>query len=174
MFHVGEIHRVENLISTLVLPSLNRFHFISFHFVSFHVGEIHRVDVIFYSRSPLSEPFFVADCFFRCRGDHKERRNFNTLVLPSIILMRSVLCILAFWHFWAFWCFVNLGPQVILCYIIGVADSLYICIYSLGHFLTTKGALIDGDGYPPKNPKKGSKKWQKMTTFHSNLMSKKC
>jgi len=31
-------------------------------------------------------------------------------------------------------------------------------IYSLGHFLTTKGALIDGDRYPPKNPKKGSKK----------------
>jgi len=36
-------------------------------------------------------------------------------------------------------------------------------IYSLGHFLTTKGALIDGDGYPPKNPKKGSKKGQKNT-----------
>ena len=35
-------------------------------------------------------------------------------------------------------------------------------IYSLGHFLTTKGALIDGDGYPPKNPKKGSKKGQNL------------
>jgi len=35
-------------------------------------------------------------------------------------------------------------------------------IYSLRHFLTTKGALIDGDGYPPKNPKKGSKKVTKM------------
>jgi len=31
-------------------------------------------------------------------------------------------------------------------------------IYSLGHFLTTKGALIDGDGYPPKNPKNDPKK----------------
>jgi len=39
-----------------------------------------------------------------------------------------------------------------------VARGLYYVIYSLGHFLTTKGALIDGDGYPPENPKKGSKK----------------
>jgi len=31
-------------------------------------------------------------------------------------------------------------------------------IYSLGHFLSTKGALIDGDGYPPKNPKNDPKK----------------
>jgi len=38
----------------------------------------------------------------------------------------------------------------------------YMYIYSLRHFLTTKGALIDGDGYPPKNPKKGSKKGVKM------------
>jgi len=36
--------------------------------------------------------------------------------------------------------------------------AYYMYIYSLRHFLTTKGALIDGDGYPPKNPKKGSKK----------------
>jgi len=39
----------------------------------------------------------------------------------------------------------------------------YMYIYSLGHFLTTKGALIDGDGYPSKNPKKGSKKVSKIT-----------
>jgi len=35
-------------------------------------------------------------------------------------------------------------------------------IYSLRHFLTTKGALIDGDGYPPKNPKNDPKKVTKM------------
>jgi len=35
---------------------------------------------------------------------------------------------------------------------IGVADPTTMYIYSLRHFLTTKGALIDGDGYPPKNP----------------------
>ena len=43
-----------------------------------------------------------------------------------------------------------------------VARGYYMYIYSLRHFLTTKGALIDGDGYPPKNPKKGSKKGDKM------------
>jgi len=45
-------------------------------------------------------------------------------------------------------------------------------IYSLGHFLTTKGALIDGDGYPPKNPKNDLKKVTKMTKIHSKLTSK--
>jgi len=45
-------------------------------------------------------------------------------------------------------------------------------IYSLGHFLTTKGALIDGDGYPPKNPKKGSKNDQKMIKFDVKKWSK--
>ena len=41
----------------------------------------------------------------------------------------------------------------------------YMYIYSLGHFLTTKGALIDGDGYPPKNPKKGQKSVKKVSIF---------
>jgi len=36
-------------------------------------------------------------------------------------------------------------------------------IYSLRHFLTTKGALIDGDGYPPKNPKNDPKNDPKMS-----------
>jgi len=35
--------------------------------------------------------------------------------------------------------------------IIGVAGHPIMYIYSLRHFLTTKGALIDGDGYPPKS-----------------------
>jgi len=52
----------------------------------------------------------------------------------------------------------------------GHAPILY--IYSLRHFLTTKGALIDGDGYPPKNPKIDPKKVSKMINFHLNLMSK--
>jgi len=56
-----------------------------------------------------------------------------------------------------------LGPQVILSYNIGMAGHHTMYIYSLRHFLTTKGALIDGDGYPPKNPKKGSKKGSKIT-----------
>jgi len=45
------------------------------------------------------------------------------------------------------------------------ALAYYMYIYSLRHFLTTKGALIDGDGYPPKNPKIDPKNSQKMTTF---------
>ena len=46
--------------------------------------------------------------------------------------------------------------------IIGVGLTPILYIYSLGHFLTTKGALIDGDGYPPKNPKNDPKKVTKM------------
>ena len=47
-------------------------------------------------------------------------------------------------------------------------------IYSLRHFLTTKGALIDGDGYPPKNPKNDPKKVSKNTKIWSKLRQKKC
>jgi len=57
---VGELHRRE-IISTLVLPSLNRklfFKFLSLC-VTLDVGEIHRVVIKYYSRSPLSEPDFV-------------------------------------------------------------------------------------------------------------------
>jgi len=43
-------------------------------------GRIHRVDIIFYSRSPLSEPeqvFGVLSSFcFRCRGDSQGSRNY--------------------------------------------------------------------------------------------------
>ena len=48
----------------------------------------------------------------------------------------------------------------------------YMYIYSLGHFLTTKGALIDGDAYPPKMPKNDPKMTPKMTNFSLNLRSK--
>jgi len=44
---------------------------------------------------------------------------------------------------------------------IGVrAHTMY--IYSLRHFLTTKGALIDGDGYPPLPPLKWPQKVTKI------------
>jgi len=49
----------------------------------------------------------------------------------------------------------------------------YMYIYSLRHFLTTKGALIDGDGYPPKNPKNDPKKVTNLINFRWNLRSKK-
>ena len=47
-------------------------------------------------------------------------------------------------------------------------------IYSLGHFLTTKGALIDGDGYPPKNPKNDPKMTPKNSEIWSKLETKMC
>jgi len=50
------------------------------------------------------------------------------------------------------------------------APILY--IYSLRHFLTTKGALIDGDGYPPKMPKNDPKKHSKTVKNWSKLVSK--
>ena len=45
-------------------------------------------------------------------------------------------------------------------------------IYSLGHFLTTKGALIDGDGYPPKMTKNDPFFDQKMTKIDIKNESK--
>ena len=61
----------------------------------------------------------------------------------------------------------------------GLGDGWFVAtpilyIYSLRHFLTTKGALIDGDAYPPKTPKKGSKNGQKLIKFRSKKQSKKC
>jgi len=56
-----------------------------------------------------------------------------------------------------------MGPHGEMMNIIGVGLTPILYIYSLRHFLTTKGALIDGDGYPPKNPQNGSKKVTKMT-----------
>jgi len=47
-------------------------------------------------------------------------------------------------------------------------------IYSLGHFLTTKGALIDGDGYPPKNPKNDPKMTPFLIKNEVKKQSKKC
>jgi len=41
-------------------------------------------------------------------------------------------------------------------------------IYSLRHFLTTKGALIDGDGYPPLPPLK----WPQNDPFFDQKMTK--
>jgi len=56
----GEIHRKRRIILTLVLPSMNRFWGI-FNPILFHVGEIHRVAVFKYSRSP---PVFLAFMYF--------------------------------------------------------------------------------------------------------------
>jgi len=71
-----------------------------------------------------------------------------------------------------------LGPHGEVMNNIGVADPTTMYIYSLGHFLTTKGALIDGDVTPPLPPlkwvKKGSKIDQKLMKMevknHSKIM----
>jgi len=66
----------------------------------------------------------------------------STLVLQSVFLHPLIL----------------MGPQGINVYHSGrvchVMATPILYIYSLGHFLTTKGALIDGDAYPPKNDQK--------------------
>jgi len=121
-------------ISTLILPSLNRKYCSGLFYFNSDVGEIHRVV------------------------------NFNTLVLPSMIL--------PFWAFWGFWHFAKWGPMVWWWDIIVAGCTPILYIYSLRHFLTTKGALIDGDGYPPKNPKNDLKKVTKMTKNWLKLMTK--
>ena len=147
----GRLHRRGGLISTLVLPSLNRSYLVYvFVLVISDVGEIHRRGVIIvYSRSPLCR--FCCRCIvlqlISCRGDYTGRSiKTSTLVLPSMnqnscVLMTPILTPIfdAFYghHFShglsARWWYTQwLGPY-------------YMYIYSLRAFLTTKGALIDGD-----------------------------
>ena len=84
------------------------------------------------------------------------------------------LCILTFYAFEHFWGFVV--PEVchgdVVCHSGWASPILY--IYSLGHFLTTKGALIDGDGYPPKSDQNDPKKVTKIIKNWLKMMSKKC
>ena len=82
--------------------------------------------------------------------------------------------IYAFWRFVHFWWFALSGApgDDELYHRSGVTPILY--IYSLRHFLTTKGALIDGDGYPPKSDQNDPKKVTKMMKNWSKMMSKKC
>jgi len=147
VIHVGEIHRVA-VKYTLVLPSVYLLIYIHVSKVK-DVGEIHRSEyVIVYTLvlPSMNRKNSCGLCFnFTCRGDSQESK-FLTSRSPPVILS-----IMGFEHFEHF---TNLGPQVMTWYIIGVAVPLYICIYSLRHFLTTKGALIDGDGYPPLPPLK--------------------
>jgi len=72
-----------------------------------------------------------------------------TLILPSVFFHYPILV-----HFWG----IDVGPWGMNDTVMrgrGYPYTMY--IYSLGHFLSTKGALIDGDGYPPKNPKNDPK-----------------
>ena len=66
-----------------------------------------------------------------------------------------------------------LGPHGEVMNNIGVADPTTMYIYSLGHFLTTKGALIDGDVTPPLPPLKWVKKGVKIERNLTKIETKK-
>jgi len=82
--------------------------FLDLMLVLIRVGEIHRRgDLIYYSRSPLSEParvFLVVWIWFiRCRGDYTGEVEFlTTLVLPSMN-RKSCFVEFVFAHFCAFY-----------------------------------------------------------------------
>ena len=70
----------------VVLPS-SGFLFFVFNFVVQDVGEIHRVVILLYSRSPLSELKHYKKLpvnRLKCRGDSQGRTENSTLVLPSL------------------------------------------------------------------------------------------
>jgi len=162
-------------------------------FVLLLSGRIHRRGVweLILSFSPLFYRFSTLKCGFSLQSGRftGEETLMNTLVLPSLnrnsVLM--ILCyfnfvhfdtlhfglsICAFCHFEHFWWFALSGaPSEVVIYHRGSWPyTMY--IYSLRHFLTTKGALIDGDGYPPKNPKNDPKNHSKLTKIWSKLRRK--
>jgi len=143
---------------TLVLPSIHPEVYIIIIpvFVSLNVGEIHRVVCKCNSRSPLCFCWFLLVWFVFHVGENTQGSVvLKTLVLPPMNRNPGFCC---FCHFEHFDVFAKWGPMVHVMIYIVVGYPYYMYIYSLGHFLTTKGALIDGDGYPPKNPKNDPKK----------------
>ena len=105
-------------ILTLVLPSLNRFILI-ISVCQSQIrcrGDTQERSIILNSHSPLSEPNYV---FF----------------LPPDF--NPILCAFFGHHFFH-------GLSTVVWYT-QWRGPYYMYIYSLGHFLTTKGALIDGD-----------------------------
>ena len=108
---------------------------------------------------------------------------YETEILIFIFCWNFILCILtfcvcdlsfcAFWRFAHFRHFTKVGPHGVMCIFIGVGLTPIIYIYSLRHFLTTKGALIDGDGYPPLPPLKWPQKWPKIDQNSLKFSDKK-
>jgi len=134
----------------------------------FNVGENTQERRYFvYSRSPLCFDFCWSFVFqFVHVGEITQVNILYTLVLPTVI---------CHYHDFDHFGVAHLGPHGYRYRMVGQGHDPYtMYIYSLRHFLTTKGALIDGDGYPPKNPKNDPKKGWKMTKNWSKFMSKKC
>jgi len=139
----------------------------------FASGRLHRSEnIVLLSFSPLWTGIWLLLFLFicsRCRGDTSESQFFNS---------RSPSCEPEKLWFWKGCIFVHFrvfhlsGPAGEVYNYIGVVPPYTMYIYSLRHFLTTKGALIDGDGYPLKNPKNGSKKGDKLIKIWLKLMSK--
>jgi len=200
-------YRGRLIVCVVVLPSFG-FQVVSGVLLFTCRGDYTGWRIIYYSRSPLSEPDFsvfvlMFDFCNSCRGDSQGGDIIVTLVLPSLILLLCVIlfflfhscrgdsqgvyifvtlvlppmkpesCILAFMHFDHFWVlsFARACWWGTYYHRGGWPPILY--IYSLGHFLTTKGALIDGDGYPPKSDQNDPKKVTKMSENWSKFESKK-
>jgi len=140
----GRLHRSEEWFILSFSPLWTGFFFLDFILVLFHVGEITQESVFMYSRSPLSK---IKTCEF------------------SHILCHPILV-----HFWWFAIYQGHGWGDNIAY--GVRTP-YMYIYSLRHFLTTKGALIDGDGYPPLPPLKWVKKGVKIERNLTKIETKK-
>jgi len=170
-FHVGEKLQGRLYFYTLVLPSVRFFGFIFCFLLEIQMsGRIHRSEFLEYLTLVLpsmNRNTFLRSCFCfnlfmsgRFTGD------------PFYVNSRSPPCVFRLIAF----CLFTMGPLMTWHSDEGLGwrwpphPILY--IYSLRHFLTTKGALIDGDGYPPKNPKNDPKNHSKMTNFSWNLRSK--
>jgi len=110
------------------------------------------------SHSPLSEPDLLEFCFSICYMSGRfTGYQFSYSRSPSCVFVNyAFLCILALLHF----------PHSDIYRMVGQGHDPYtMYIYSLRHFLTTKGALINGVRSPPSPPLKWVKNHSKMTTF---------
>jgi len=171
-FHVGENTQVGEYIINSRSP-LSEPEYQKCMLRPIHVGEIHRVALVYTSVLPsvISGIVFVFSDFWfvQMTGRFTCRRIFNSRS-PLYEPENTRFCEYpVFAHFGM--CHWNGAPgdDVIIAYGVGTP---YMYIYSLRHFLTTKGALIDGDGYPPKMPKNDPKNHSKITKIWSKLMSK--
>jgi len=127
-FMSGRIHRSENILLTLVLPSLNRITR-SACWDQFMSGRLHRVVIVYTLVLPsvISGIVFVFSDFWFVQMSGRIHRVVVsiTLVLPlwtekPWFPRFAVLCILTISHL--------SGPAGVVMNIIGVADPLY-CIY---------------------------------------------
>jgi len=116
-------------------------------------GDYRRGDILLYSRSPLSGFFLVGFyCFELHVGENTQVGVFNILVLPSMnrnTVLHHLISLILKWGILAHFS----NHQFCMHFRVtsdtqwwgACHDPYTMYIYSLGHFLTTKGALIDGD-----------------------------